>query len=67
MMLILMKMILKLLFMSDVWFGVIDLEKKLLKKVNKELMPVALHATRWWDWYMPEDKKGTEPFLIDKK
>ena len=31
-------------------------------------MSVALHPRRWWDWCIPGDeKKGTEPFLIDEK
>ena len=24
------------------------------KEINKELMLVTWHPTRWWDWYMPE-------------
>ena len=25
------------------------------KVISKELMPVAWHPIRWWDWCMPED------------
>ena len=25
--------------------------------LKKELMPVAWHPNRWWDWYFPEDEK----------
>ena len=26
-------------------------------KIKKELMPVAWHPDRWWDWCVPEDEK----------
>ena len=26
-------------------------------KTKKELMPIAWHPSRWWDWCVPEDKK----------
>ena len=30
-------------------------------QIKKELMPIAWHPSRRWDWYMPEDeKKETE-------
>ena len=40
MVLIMMKMILKLLFMSDFWLGILDLKnlKGLKKELNEELM-----------------------------
>ena len=25
--------------------------------IKEELMPIAWHPSRWWDWCMPEDKK----------
>ena len=29
--------------------------------IKEELMPIAWHPSRWWDWCVPEDeKKGTE-------
>ena len=41
---------------------------KATKNISKELMPLACHPTRWWDWCMPEDKKiEIKQFLIDKK
>ena len=31
-------------------------------------MPVAQHATRWWDWCIPKDeKKELKSFLTDEK
>ena len=33
-------------------------------QIKKELMPVAWHPSRWWNWCVPEDgKKETEKFL----
>ena len=26
-------------------------------QIKKELMPVAWHPSRWWDWCVPEDGK----------
>ena len=28
--------------------------KSCKKDISKELMPVAWHPTKWWDWCMPE-------------
>ena len=27
------------------------------QKSKKELMPIAWHPSRWWDWCIPEDEK----------
>ena len=33
-------------------------KRKVLKKdINLELMPVAWHPNRRWDWFMPEDEE----------
>ena len=41
--------------------------KSCKKDISKELMPVAWHPTKWWDWCMPEDDKNEiKPFFIDK-
>ena len=30
-------------------------------RLNEELLPIAWHPSRYWDWYVPEDyKKETE-------
>ena len=54
------------IFISDFWLGPIDLNnvKHLKKDINKDLMPVAWHPTRWWDWFLAEDeKKGKQPIF----
>ena len=48
---ILIKMILKLLFMLDFLLGIKDTKilkhEVFIKEISEELMPVALHSTRW--------------------
>ena len=35
--------------------------------IDEELMPVAWHPTRWWNWCLPEDeKKRVEPIFTDR-
>ena len=52
-----MKMILRLLFLSDFCFGISNLKnaKHLKKDISKELMLVAWHPNKWWDWCISED------------
>ena len=26
-------------------------------EIKEELMPIAWHPSRWWDWCMPDDEK----------
>ena len=41
--------------------------KELKKEFSKELMPVAWHSDRWWDWSMSEDeKKEIHPMFIEE-
>ena len=58
-MIILMKKILIILFLSDFWLGILNLKntENLKKKLNEELMSVAWHPKRCWDWCVPEDEK----------
>ena len=44
------------LFMLDFWAVVIDLNI-IRKQLHEELLPVAQHPTRVWDWYMTKDQK----------
>ena len=52
----LMKIILVLLFLSDFWLGILNLEnaknnKK--KKITEELMPIVWYLNRWWSFCVP--------------
>ena len=38
--------------------------KSCKKDISKEMMPVAWHPTRWWDWCVSEaEKKGKKKFF----
>ena len=66
---ILMKMILILLFMSDFRLGLMNLKnaKHLKKKITKELMPIAWHLKRWWNFCLLEnEKKEIESVFTEK-
>ena len=39
------------------WHNKFENCKALKKEISKELMTVAWHSTRWWDWCLPEDEK----------
>ena len=39
---------------------------KACKKLSKELMLVAQHPTRWWDWCILKDKKKTNRTIFDR-
>ena len=56
----LMKIILVLLFLSDFWLGILNLENaknKKKKKITEELMPIVWYLNRWWSFCVPQDKK----------
>ena len=52
--------------MSDFWFGVVNL-KNAKKKVIEELIPVALHPKRWWNYCMSEDEKNEIEAIFTEK
>ena len=63
-----MKTILVLLFLSDFWLGILDLKnaKNLKQKISEELMPIAWHPKRRWNFCMSEDeKKEVEPIFTE--
>ena len=62
MMIILIRVILILLFMSDFWLAVVDLKNT--KHLSEELIPVAWYPKRWWTFYVSEDEtKDIEPIF----
>ena len=64
-----MKMILRLLFLSDFYFGISNLKnaKHLKKDISEELMLVAWYPNKWWDWCISEDeKKKIDPMFIEE-
>ena len=35
--------------------------------ISKELILIACHPSRWWDWWLPEDeKKEIETIFIEE-
>ena len=43
------------------WYNGYKKKKAQKASIKEELMPIAWHLSRWWDWYMSkEEKKGTE-------
>ena len=68
MILTMMKMTLKLLFMSEFCLGIVNLEKAkdLNKDINKELMLIMWDPRRYWNFFMTEDeKKEIGPIFTD--
>ena len=52
-----------IIMMINLLNGTMGIKKKKAQKasIKEELMPIAWHLSRWWDWYMSkEEKKGTE-------
>ena len=39
------------------WYSGYQKHKAQKAKVKEELMPIAWHPSRWWDWCIPEDEK----------
>ena len=47
------------------WYNGYQKRKAQKASIKEELMPVAWHPARCWDWCVPEDeKKGTEKTFI---
>ena len=55
-----------LLFLSDIWLAILNLKnEKHFKKLNEELMAVAWHPNRQYEWCMSEDDKNEiDPIFI---
>ena len=47
------------------WYKRYEKWKAQKASIKKELMPIAWHSSRWWDWCVSEDeKKETETFFF---
>ena len=45
------------------WYDGFKKHKAKKAQIKEELMPLAWHTSRWWNWGVPEDeKKETETF-----
>ena len=56
-------MMIKIIFLS----GVMTIKKRKAQKaqIKKELMPIAGHPSRYWDWCISEDeKRNTEALWV---
>ena len=49
------------------WHIKFEKRKALKKELNEELILVAWHSKRWWDWWVSEDeKKEIDPIFIEE-
>ena len=39
------------------WYKGYKKRKAQKASIKEELMPIAWHPSRWWDWCVPEDEK----------
>ena len=39
------------------WYGGYQKRKAHKTSIKEELMPIAWHPSRWWDWSVSEDEK----------
>ena len=54
--------------LPDIWFGAGNLKnaKHVKKKITEELMPIAWHTKRWWNFCLTEDEtKEMEPTFTE--
>ena len=46
------------------WYDGYKKRKAQKAQIKKDLIPIAWHPSRWWDWFVPKDeKKETENFF----
>ena len=53
--------------MSDFWLDMLNLKNaRYLKKDSEELIPIAWHPKRWWNFSMSKDEeKEIEPIFTE--
>ena len=49
-----------------VWYIKLEERKALLKELNEELMLIAWHPRRWWNFCMTEDEKKEIELVFTK-
>ena len=49
----------------DKWHNGYKKRKAQRAKIRKELMPIAWHPSRWWDWCIPEHEKKRDRKIMD--
>ena len=49
------------------WLNKFEKPKALKKTIDEELMLVAWHPTRWWDWCLSEDEKKRIDSIFTEK
>ena len=42
------------------WYDGYQKQNAQKAKMKEELLPIAWHPSKWWDWYVPEDEKKKE-------
>ena len=50
----------------DTWYEGYIKRKAMKKNIKEELMPIAWHPDRYWDWCVPEDEKKKLGGWFDK-
>ena len=59
-------MILILLFLSNFWLSITEKHKALKMNISEELMLIAWHPKRWWNFCVSEDeKKEIKPIFTE--
>ena len=46
------------------WYEGYKKRKTQKAKIKEELIPIAWHPSRWWDWCMSEDEKRDRKFFF---
>ena len=47
------------------WYDGYQKRRAQRAKIKEELMPIAWHPSRWWDWCMSEEEKKERKIVFD--
>ena len=56
---IVMMMMMMMMMIFFKWYDGYKKRKAQKASIKEDLMPIAWHPLRWWDWCVPEDEKGS--------